>query len=64
MVAEDKRNNEESDSEEDSDAGDEVDEVVDLFGDGSLAGVQAGRQPCDTAHDLTKVITSFRVDRR
>ena len=40
VVAEDEGNDEEADAKEDSDGGDDVDEVGDLFGDRSVASVQ------------------------
>ena len=41
MVAEDEGDDEEADAKEDGDGGDDVDEVGDLFGDRSVAGVQS-----------------------
>ena len=40
MIAEDEGDDEEADAEEDGDGSDDVDEVGDLFGNGSVAGVQ------------------------
>ena len=42
VVAEDEGDDEEGDSEEDGDAGDDVDEVLDLLGDGGLASLKSG----------------------
>ena len=50
MVSEDESDEEEGHSEEDSDSGDEVDEVVDFLGDGCLASVQPRGQTGNTAH--------------
>ena len=41
VVAEDEGDDEEADAKEDSDGGDDVDEVGDLFGDRSVASVQS-----------------------
>ena len=41
VVAEDEGDDEEADAKEDGDGGDDVDEVGDLFGDRSVAGVQS-----------------------
>ena len=41
MVAEDEGNDEEADTKEDGDGSDDVDEVGDLLGDGSVASVQS-----------------------
>lgn len=52
MVAEDESDEKEGHSEEDGYARDEMDKVVDLLGNGSLACVQAGRETGDAAHHL------------
>ena len=44
VVAEDEGDDEEGDSEEDGDAGDDVDEVLNLLGDGGLATLKSGGQ--------------------
>lgn len=52
MVAEDESDDKEGDPEENCHSRDEMDEVVDLLGDGGLARVQAGSETCDAAHHL------------
>jgi hypothetical protein len=51
MVAEDESNDEESHTQEDGHASDQVDEMVDFLGDGGLAGAQTGGQASNTSHD-------------
>lgn len=50
VVAECEGDDEERDSQEHGDAGDDVDEVMDLLGDGGLSGVQARGEPGNTTH--------------
>lgn len=50
-VAQDESQDEEGDSQENSHSRDDMDEVLDLFGDGSFAGLQARGQRGDAAHD-------------
>lgn len=52
VVAEDKGDDEEGDTEEDGHASDQVNEVVDLLGNGRLSRVQTGSQTSDTSHYL------------
>ena len=49
-VAQDDGQDEEGDAQEDGHAGDDVDEVLNLLGDGGFAGVQARGQGSDAAH--------------
>ena len=49
-VAQDDGEDEEGDAQEDGHAGDDVDEVLDLSGDGRLAHLKARGQGSDTAH--------------
>ena len=44
VVAQDECNDEETDAKEDGDGGDDVDEVLDLLGDGGLATLKSGGQ--------------------
>ena len=50
VVAEDEGDDEEGDAEEDSHARDDVDEVLNLVGDGSLTHLQATGQVCNSSH--------------
>lgn len=50
MVAECKSNDKEGDSQEHSDSGNDVDEMVDLLGNRRLSCVQTRGQTGDTAH--------------
>lgn len=50
VVAEDEGDDEEGDAKEDGHTGDQVDEVMDLLGDGGLAGVETRGQTGDPAH--------------
>lgn len=50
-VAQDDWQDEEGDAQEHGHAGDDLDEVLDLLGDGRLSGLQAGGQSGNTAHD-------------
>ena len=50
-VAQDDGEDEEGDAQEDGHAGDDVDEVLDLSGDGRLAHLQARSQGGNTTHD-------------
>lgn len=62
MVAEDKSDDEERNSQEDGDASDQVDEVVDFLRDGGLSRVESRGQTGDAAHYLwTKLVFSNRV---
>ena len=51
VIAEDEGNDEEGDAEKDGHAGDEVDEVVDLLGDGRVPHVEARGEAGDPSHD-------------
>ncbi|KAM7249417.1 hypothetical protein ACFE04_008271 [Oxalis oulophora] len=51
VVAEDEGDNEKGHTQEYSDAGDYVDEMVDFFGDRRFTGVQTRGQTSDTTHD-------------
>lgn len=53
LVAEDEGNDEERDTEEHSDAGDEVDEMFDLSRYRRLTHLQAGRQVRNASHHCT-----------
>lgn len=59
MVAEDEGDDEERNSEEDGDARDQVDEVVDFLCDGSLACVQTRGQTGDAAHYLNTPVSLY-----
>ena len=50
LVSEQEGDDEESDAEEDGHAGDQVDEVGDLAGDGRLARLKSRSQSCDASH--------------
>ena len=60
VVAEDEGDDEEADSEEDGDAGDDVDEVSNLLRDRRVAHLQTGSQVGDTSHD--GAVTSLHDD--
>ena len=49
MVAKEEGEEEESDAEEDGHAGDDVDEMLDLLRDGSVAGVNVGSKGGDAS---------------
>merc|ERR1719341_1773209 len=51
VVAEDEGDDEEGDTEEDSNAGDDVNEVFNLFGDGGLSSFKTRGQTSNPAHD-------------
>ena len=51
VVAEDESHNEESDTEENGNTGDDVDEMLDFLGDGRVTGVDVGGEGGDAAHD-------------
>ena len=51
VVAEDESHNEESNSEENGNTGDDVDEMLDFLGDGRVTGVDVGGEGGDAAHD-------------
>ena len=51
VVAEDEGDDEEADAKEDSDGGDDVDEVLDLLGDGGLPTLQTRCESSDSSHD-------------
>ena len=51
VVAEDKSHDEESDTEENGNTGDDVDEMLDFLGDGRVTGVDVGGEGGDAAHD-------------
>merc|ERR1719486_37927 len=50
VVTQDEGNDEEADTEEDSDPGDDVDEVLDLLGNGGLTSLQTGGKSSNPAH--------------
>ena len=50
-VTQDDGQDEECDSQKDGHTCDDMDEMLDLFGDGGLAGLQAGGQSSDATHD-------------
>ena len=51
VVAEDEGDDEEADAKEDSDGGDDVDEVLDLLGNGGLTTLQTRCESSDSSHD-------------
>ena len=51
VVAEDEGDDEEADAKEDSDSGDDVDEVLDLLGNGGLTNLQTRCESSDSSHD-------------
>ena len=51
VVAEDEGDDEEADAKEDSDSGDDVDEVLDLLGNGGLINLQTRCESSDSSHD-------------
>ena len=51
VVAEDEGDDEEADAKEDSDGGDDVDEVLDLLGNGGLSTLQTRCESSDSSHD-------------
>ena len=51
VVAENEGHDEESDTEEDGNTGNDVDEMLDFLGDGRVTGVNVGSEGSDAAHD-------------
>ena len=51
VVAEDEGDDEEADAKEDSDGGDDVDEVLDFLGNGGLTTLQTRGESSDSSHD-------------
>ena len=51
VMAEDEGDDEEADAKEDSDGGDDVDEVLYLLGNGGLTTLQTGCESSDSSHD-------------
>ena len=51
VVAQDECNDEETDAKEDGDGGDDVDEVLDLLGNGRLTTLQTRCESSDSSHD-------------
>ena len=56
VVAEDEGDDEEGDSEEDGDTGDDVDEVLDLLGNGGLATLKSGGQSSNPGVQRIKIL--------
>lgn len=60
MVAQNKSNSEEGYTQKHSNTSDQMDEMVDFFGNGSFTGVQTWRQTSDTTH--YSVVTTANND--
>ena len=60
VVAEDEGDDEEGDAKEDGDAGDDVDEVLDLFGDRGLTSLETGGQTSNPGYVKSGVKDNFK----